>query len=164
MSGKKVALDIVMVPVGDLKPDPDNARVHGSRNLGKIQQKPIVVDGNGVVLAGNGTLEAAKKLGWKNIAVVRTNLKGSDRKAYALADNRTNELGGWDHDVLAEQLQELSSIGIDLDELGWAEDEVSILISPNSDEEAAPETFKEISPDTLGLDNKCPKCGFEWGG
>jgi ParB-like chromosome segregation protein Spo0J len=165
-------LEITMVSVSDLESDPDNARVHSDRNLSKIryslekfgQQKPIVIDGSGVVLAGNGTLEAAKELGWKDIAVVRTSLKGADGKAYALADNRTSELGGWDHDVLAEQLQELSSIGIDLDDLGWAEDEVSLLVSPDSDEKDSPETFKEITPDSLGLDNKCPKCGFEWGG
>ena len=73
------------VPIDSLSFDPANVRKHGERNLATIkasllrfgQQKPIVVDANGVVRAGNGTLAAAKALGWKEIAVVRSTLAGS---------------------------------------------------------------------------------------
>jgi len=65
------------------------------------------VDANGVVRAGNGTLMAAKALGWKEIAVVRSTLEGSEATAYAIADNRTAELAEWDEDALAETLSAL---------------------------------------------------------
>ena len=56
--------------IADLSEDPANARTHSERNIDAIvaslrrfgQQKPIVVDSNGVVRAGNGTLVAAKAL------------------------------------------------------------------------------------------------------
>lgn len=61
--------------VADLALDPANARKHSDKNLAAIkasltrfgQQKPIVIDSSGVVRAGNGTLAAAKALGWAEI-------------------------------------------------------------------------------------------------
>ena len=92
------------VPIDSVSLDPANVRRHGERNLATIkaslsrfgQQKPIVVDGDGIVRAGNGTWTAAKALGWKEITVVRTTLKGAEATAYAIADNRTGELAEWD--------------------------------------------------------------------
>jgi DNA modification methylase len=103
------------VTVASLLFDSANVRKHGERNLDAIkaslarfgQQKPIVVDGDGIVRAGNGTLMAAKALGWDEIEIVRTNLRGSEATAYAIADNRTAELAEWDEAALAEQLAAL---------------------------------------------------------
>ncbi len=103
------------VPVGDLSPDPANARLHDERNLEAVagslrrfgQQKPIVVDAKGIVIAGNATLEAARRLGWTHVAAVRTRLAGPDRTAYAIADNRTAELATWDNEALARLLADL---------------------------------------------------------
>ncbi len=103
------------VKCASLKPDPKNARKHSKKNLDAIkkslgrfgQQKPIVVSASGVVLAGNGTLEAAIALGWEEIEVTRSALKGASATAYALADNRTAELADWDDDILAEALEAL---------------------------------------------------------
>ena len=103
------------VTVASLLFDPANVRKHGERNLDAIkaslarfgQQKPIVVDADGIVRAGNGTLMAAKALGWDEIEIVRTNLRGAEATAYAIADNRTAELAEWDEGALAEQLAAL---------------------------------------------------------
>jgi len=103
------------VPIDSVSLDPANVRRHGERNLATIkaslsrfgQQKPIVVDGDGIVRAGNGTWTAAKALGWKEITVVRTALKGAEATAYAIADNRTAELAEWDDDSLAQTLAAL---------------------------------------------------------
>ena len=119
--------------ISDLSSDPANARSHSKANLDAIagslrrfgQQKPIVVDSSGVVRAGNGTLAAAKLLGWEEIEVVHTELEGSEATAFAIADNRTAELADWDDDVLAaslhgldEELQEAAGfVGKELDEI-----------------------------------------------
>jgi DNA modification methylase len=103
------------VPIDSVSLDPANVRRHGERNLATIkaslsrfgQQKPIVVDADGIVRAGNGTWTAAKALGWKEITVVRTALKGAEATAYAIADNRTAELAEWDEDALAQTLAAL---------------------------------------------------------
>jgi ParB-like chromosome segregation protein Spo0J len=111
-----------LVHIDDLTPDPANARKHGERNLSSIidslrafgQQKPIVVDRRGVVIAGNGTLEAAKRLGWEEIAVVRTELDPTQATAFGIADNRTAELAEWDEDVLVSLLDSLDDETRDL--------------------------------------------------
>lgn len=99
-----------VVPISKLKPDPRNARRHGARNLEVLTeslrrfgvQRPIVVDRNGVVLAGNATLEAAKSLGMTELPVMRSTLAGAEALAYAIADNRAAELAEWDAGVLQE--------------------------------------------------------------
>jgi len=108
-------MQIEKLKLAELSTDPANARKHGPRNIDTIvgslrrfgQQKPIVIDSSGVVRAGNGTLEAARLLGWETIDVIRTGLKGSEATAYAIADNRTAELAEWDDDILAATLQGL---------------------------------------------------------
>ena len=90
------------VEINTLLLDPANVRSHDEKNLNAIkaslnrfgQQKPIVVDRLGTVIAGNGTLVAAKSLGWSSINIVKTELSGPDAVAYAIADNRTAELAG----------------------------------------------------------------------
>jgi DNA modification methylase len=122
--------------VESLKLDPKNARTHNGRNLDAIKrslerfglQKPIVVDGDGVVVAGNGTLEAARALGWTEIQVHRTPLKGAEAKAYALADNQTAILAEWDDHLLAEALADLKTQNVDVLATGFTEQEVERLI------------------------------------
>jgi len=114
--------------IADLLHDPANARKHDERNLSAIkgslvafgQQKPIVIDEKNVVLAGNGTLEAAKSLGWTEIDCVVTDLKTStDKKAFALADNRTSELASWDTDILSDALKGLTLDDFDITSIGF---------------------------------------------
>lgn len=112
-----MSLTIERVEVASLKTDPNNLRVRSARNLEAItvslakygQQKPIVVDRDGIVRAGNGTLEAARALGWQHIDVVYTQLSGSDAAAFALADNRSAQLAEWDVEALADWVSHLGN-------------------------------------------------------
>ena len=112
-------LEIKFMPMADLSPDPANARLHSDRNIEAVvgslrrfgQQKPIVIDSDGIIRAGNGTFQAATKLGWERIAVVQTDLEGAEATAYAIADNRAGELATWDQDVLAKSLIALKGEG-----------------------------------------------------
>ena len=122
-------LRIETVNIASLTPDPANARKHDGKNLNAIasslekfgQRKPIVVTPDSIVVAGNGTLEAAKSLGWTEIAIARTPVGWTwdQIKAFALADNRTAELAEWDDKVLADQLLELDANGWDLKDIGF---------------------------------------------
>ena len=108
-------LDAHLRHVESLSLDPKNARAHDDRNLQAIadslrrfgQQKPIVVAPDGTVLAGNGTLAAAKHLGWAEIAAITTDLEGPDARGFAIADNRTAELAEWDVVQLSVELEAL---------------------------------------------------------
>lgn len=90
------------------------------------QIKPIVVrpndDGTATVIAGNHQLEAAKKLGWDKIAAVQYNVDGERAIAFAIADNRTMELGYTEPELLNEVILELADFYPELMEgLGWDE-------------------------------------------
>jgi len=114
------ALLPLLVPVGDLTPDAENARIHGDENMEAIrtaldtfsQVTPIVFWKRGderIVIKGNGTFRAACELGWTHIAV--TEFEGSEvyARAYAIADNRTAELAQWDAPRLAFQMESVAS-------------------------------------------------------
>ena len=115
--------------ITDLTPDPQNARQHDDKNLKAImgslkefgQRKPIVITEAGVIVAGNGTVEAAKRLGWLEIEVVKVPSDWTDAqiKAFAIADNRTAELANWNQEVLTSQLLELEAEGWELTEFGF---------------------------------------------
>jgi ParB-like chromosome segregation protein Spo0J len=130
------------IAVADLSLDPSNVRKHSRRNLDAIkaslrkfgQQKPIVVDAKGIVLAGNGTLTAAQELGWTEIQIVRTDLAGVEATAFAIADNRTAELAEWD-DNLGEVLQSLAGDGYDLSKIGFDQSDLDALIGENASSE-----------------------------
>jgi site-specific DNA-methyltransferase (adenine-specific) len=101
------------VPIADLTPDPANARKHGQRNLDAIkaslaafgQRKPLVVQRQGMIVrAGNGTMQAAKALGWEHIAAVVIDEDSAQAVQFAIADNRTAELAEWDDETLASLL------------------------------------------------------------
>tara|TARA_R110001583_G_scaffold31420_3_gene107456 strand:- start:3498 stop:4823 length:1326 start_codon:yes stop_codon:yes gene_type:complete len=113
---------VFRVRLDELTTDPSNVRTHGDRNLETIkgslrrfgQQHPLVVDSNNVVVAGNGRLEAMRAEGWEDCLVIRTDLEGADRTAFAIADNRTSELAEWDTEGLAQALEGLDSLDDDL--------------------------------------------------
>jgi hypothetical protein len=127
-------LEPLLVPIGELKTDPDNARRHPERNQQSIrrslesfgQQKPVVVDSKGVVRAGNGTLEQARDLGWTHLARTRSELSDQQLKAYAIADNTSSDFAEFDPDILREQLEQLDDAGFDLDAAGLALSEVDL--------------------------------------
>lgn len=120
-------MKIEKIDISKLVHDPANARNHSDKNIEAIkgslvrfgQQKPIVVTGDNVVIAGNGTLEAAKQLAWKKIEIVRTKLSGLDLVAYGLADNRTSELAEWNDEVLGKLLHGLRENDFDLTSIGF---------------------------------------------
>lgn len=107
--------------ISDLKPDEKNARRHNPRNIAMISKslgevgvgRSIVIDEDGNILAGNGTVEALAECGITDvrvikangnelIAVQRTGLSEEQKKKLALFDNRTAELADWDPEILKE--------------------------------------------------------------
>jgi DNA modification methylase len=111
----ETTLEIKRVPLDSIRPDPANVRLHDERNLDTIkgsltrfgQQKPIVVDRQGIIRAGNGTYAAAKALGWDAIQVVESELAGLEATAYSIADNRSSDLSSFDNSSLSKLLDEL---------------------------------------------------------
>lgn len=168
-------MEIKKVNIANLTDDPANVRKHSEKNLAAIkgslkkfgQQKPIVVDKRGVVIAGNGTLAAARALGWSEIDVVKSDLEGSQATAYAIADNRTGELADWDAGPLAKTLEALQAIDFDLGEIGFDDADLEKLIPKEvgteglTDPDAVPEQVEtRCKPgDLWALGNHRLLCG-----
>jgi DNA modification methylase len=122
-------MKIERIKLAELRHDDQNARTHDQANLKAIagsleqfgQRKPIVITQDNKVVAGNGTLTAAKLIGWTEIDCVRVpaDWTADQIKAYALADNRTAELAEWDKQILAAQLIELEVAGFDIEAIGF---------------------------------------------
>ena len=122
-------LEIKVIPIDDLTLDANNAREHNQKNLDAIanslqmfgQRKPVVITKELVVVAGNGTLEAAKQIGWKGLSCVTVpdDWDTDTIKAYALADNRTAELASWNSEILLGQLRELNTNDWSVTDLGF---------------------------------------------
>jgi site-specific DNA-methyltransferase (adenine-specific) len=180
-------MNIESVATSALIPDPNNARVHDETNIEALkmslqtfgQQKPIVIDRENIVVAGNGFLTAAKQLGWDKIAVVRTNLTGDKARAFAIADNRTAELSDWDTAALAKILNSLPdgylvSTGWDQAELdamlGEALESYSPVLTPefgsnrvNEDRlEKAEGVFEVAQTPGAKVAITCPHCGEDF--
>lgn len=162
----------LVVQIADLHPDPANARKHGEKNLDAIkaslhkfgQRKPIVVQREGMIVrAGNGTLAAAKALGWTEIAAVVIDDDNATAVQFAIADNRSAELAEWDDEVLALTLD-----GMDKDAqglLGFDEKDLAKLmrdLQPDITEDdvpAAPETPVTKHGDLITLGDHRLLCG-----
>jgi hypothetical protein len=141
------SIEHLAVPVSTLVPLENNPRkgdlgaiIASYRQFGQV--KPIVVktngDGTSTVIAGNHQLQAAKQMGWTEIAVVE--LEGDDKEAiaFALADNRTSELGFTDNGLVLELMSEIPEYSYFLEELQWDEFERAALtewVDKNDDED-----------------------------
>jgi hypothetical protein len=155
------------VPIDELRPDPHQARVHDGRSIDEIerslrehgQKKPIVVErATGVVKAGNGTLEAARRLGWTHLAAVRSDDVEAALRLYALRDNRTGEFAQW---IGEKVIAELAGLEVEPERAGWTDEELAaIALSSQNDEEFGiieiPPNGKskaKIAMDSLSLGN-----------
>lgn len=150
-------LKSLLVPIGDLRPDPENARTHSERNVEIIvnslrrfgQHRLAVYRAGGIVQVGNAMLEAARRVGWTHLAAIDSGDDAQMAKARALVDNRSGdpEVGSeWDLSRLAAQLQDLQKLGENVDLLGWTASEFADLMpeTPGPDEsEGVPEVGQE---------------------
>jgi len=142
VNGIHESLASLAMPLGSLVPLKDNPRrgdvdaiASSYKEFGQI--KPIVVTENGdgryVIIAGNHQYQAAKRLGWDSIACTVLDADEKKAMAFAYADNRTSDLGGYDEDLLMQMIGEIGSeysdlmngLGIDEFDMASIEETVS---------------------------------------
>jgi DNA modification methylase len=125
-------------PVERLVPYARNPRTHSEQQVAQIAasimefgfNNPILVDSQAGVIAGHGRLLAARKLGMASVPViVLDHLDENQRRAYLVADNRLSELAGWDSELLAQELKELSEAGLDATLTGFDTKEIDDFIA-----------------------------------
>ena len=140
-----------LVAVDQIKPHPHNPRTHSKKQIRQIADSiqavgfaaPVVIDEDGVLLAGHGRLEAAKLVGLKRIpAVVIEGLSEARKRALLLADNRIAQSAGWDRERLADELISLPELlvedGLDISVTGFEPAEIDALLVDFEDDVSDP--------------------------
>lgn len=151
---------IETIPIDQLTKDPKNRRRHTKRDITATRESlkefgqvtPIVVDHKNKVVKGNGTLEAAIQLGWTEIDIVRTKLKGRKQRRYAIADNRTGELAGWHVEDLIEDFKQPN-----FTVPGFSDGDVARMVRKAGEANGGQPPAQQIH-----VTITCPKCDFQW--
>lgn len=126
------------MPVADLVPYARNARTHSDAQVAAIAgsirefgfKNPVLVDDRNGIIAGHGRVLAAQKLGFMTVPVIElTHLTEAQKRAYILADNRLAEQAGWDRELLALEVADLSELNVDLSVVGFDGAELDALLS-----------------------------------
>jgi DNA modification methylase len=113
---------IEQIQLGALRPYEGNPRLHNDRQIQKLVALvravgflvPIIIDENGIIIAGHGRYLAAKAIGLMTVPVIRaSHLTPAQVKAFRLADNRIAELSETDPRALAYELKELGAFEIE---------------------------------------------------
>ena len=99
---------------------------------------PVLVAGDGTVIAGHGRLDAARRLGLSMVPVlVLDHLSEAQRRAYVIADNKLALNAGWNDELLAAELHARTGEGFNLELTGFDETELDRLMAPLDDEAGA---------------------------
>lgn len=153
-------LTITYRPPSELTVNPRNARTHDRRQLRQIAKSiatfgftnPLLIDEAGVLIAGHGRLAAATELGLAEVPVITlAHLDDAQKRALMLADNKIALNAGWNMELLAEELADISAmdLGFDLGITGFEAAEIDLVIDGASDPDGPdrrPETAPEPDP------------------
>ena len=130
-------MQIETTPVRALRPHPNNAKKHPRKQIQKIAQSiqkfgfnnPVLINDENQVIAGHGRVEAAKLLGMETVPTCKlSHLSEAETRAYILADNKLAELGDWDQEKLAIELQGLIELDVDIELTGFETAEVDSVV------------------------------------
>jgi len=124
-----------------LLPHARNSRTHSEAQVAQVAASirefgwtnPILVDGEGVIIAGHARLLAARKLGMDEVPViVLAHLTPLQKRALVIADNKLALNAGWDEETLRVEIESLQEDGFDLDVVGFSDEEIRILLTHNA--------------------------------
>src|SRR4051794_6281238 len=143
------AFKVEHISIEELRPNAQTARLHSNKQLHQIAasikefgfNNPVLVDREGIILAGHGRVEAAKLLGVKSVPIIRIeHLSNEQKRAFALADNKIALNAGWDLEMLALDLKELSNLELpfDLEITGFDTAEIELHIDGIDSNKADP--------------------------
>lgn len=137
---------IVLRSPDSLRPNPRNARTHSKKQIRQIAASikttgfigSIITDDNDVVLAGTGRLRACQYLGLAAVPTIKvTGLSETQKRTFALADNKIAENAGWNREILMQELDELQlllePLDLDLTVTGFEAAEIDALFADLQD-------------------------------
>lgn len=168
--------DYKKVELSSLIPYVNNSRTHSDEQVAQIAASikefgftnPVLIDGDGGIIAGHGRVMAARKLDLDEVpCIVLSHLSEAQKKAYIIADNQLPLNAGWDLDMLRVEIENLQEMDFDLDLLGFDDDMMDSLLDVQTeegltDEDAVPEVPEKpvsVLGDIWQLGNHRLMCG-----
>src|SRR5712672_2413683 len=151
-------LTVVYRRIEALKPDPANPRLHSKKQIRQIADSietfgfnvPVLVDAKLKVICGHGRLLACRELGWGEVPTLcLDHLSPAQARAFMIADNRLTEIATWNDRLLAQQLKDLSLIGLDfnIEDTGFEMGEIDLRIASLEDPPEATDDPADVLPD-----------------
>lgn len=128
--------------IGALLPYARNSRTHSDAQVAQIAASikefgwtnPVLVDGDGTIIAGHGRVMAARKLGEKRVPViVLAHLTEAQKRAYVIADNQLAMNAGWDAEMLKVEIADLAGMDFDLSLLGFDDKALAGLLAEKTE-------------------------------
>lgn len=176
---RAAAEQLLMVPIDELVPYANNARVHSKAQIAQLRASlrefgfvaPVLIDFDSNIIAGHGRVEAARAEGMTEVpCVLVSNLTEAQCKAYILADNRLSETASWDPQLLKIEIDRLEALSFDTGIIGFdaatveamqfglptPEDPADPVDAEALDWEDPPDAERAPAHNVL----HCPKCGF----
>ena len=172
MSGLKVEYK----KIKELIPYCNNSRTHSDEQVLQIASSikefgftnPVLIDGQGGIIAGHGRIMAAQKLKMDEVPTITlSDLSEAQKKAYIIADNKLALNSGWDDELLKIELEQLKELDFDLGLIGFSDDELALLMGGETteglvDEDQVPELADDpvtVLGDVWLLGNHRLMCG-----
>ena len=162
--------------IKELIPYCNNSRTHSDDQVLQIASSikefgftnPVLIDGQGGIIAGHGRIMAAQKLKMDEVPTITlSGLSDAQKKAYIIADNKLALNSGWDDELLKIELEQLKELDFDLGLIGFSDDELALLMGGETteglvDEDQVPELVDDpvtVLGDVWLLGNHRLMCG-----
>lgn len=148
-------------PLDALVPYARNSRTHSPEQIAQVAASirefgftsPVLIDGEGGIIAGHGRVMAARQLGLSEVPCIRlAHLTDAQKRAYVIADNKLALNAGWDDALLALELRELAEMDFDLHLTGFDDDEISKLLDlelGEGERQGDADAVPEVRPDPI---------------
>jgi hypothetical protein len=167
------ASSIEWVPIEKLIPYARNPRKHSEAQIAQIVASmnefgwtmPILRAEDQTILAGHGRLMAAAKLGWLEAPVMTARgWSETKKRQYVIADNKLALNADWDVELLMEEIQAIIDDGLNIDVLGFSEDDLSrmsddlmgLKFSDGEQDESSPTPEDHLGPRTTSNPEQVP--------
>ena len=128
---------------------------------------PVLIDGDGVIVAGHTRKRAAELLGLKKVPCIRLDdLNDEQIRQYRIVDNKTQELAGWNIGKLELELSAIDEIDMSVFDFAEFDEKASEKVSAeevdytSNLDEGVELDISDFDDETFG--KECPYCGFKW--
>lgn len=136
------------------------ARTHSDAQVAQIAASicefgwtnPVLVDGEGGIIAGHGRVLAARKLGQTEVPTIAlAHLSEAQKRAYVLADNKLALNAGWDDAMLALELGDLKDLDFDISMIGFSDIELANILADRTEGLTDPDDAPEVHAEAVSV-------------